>query len=53
MYIGGSVDNNSSFVFKGFMKEKGDIYALTVFWVDKYITPSSKPNLELGRYCAQ
>ena len=33
----------------GFMKKKSDIYALTVFWVDTYITPLRKANPELGK----
>ena len=31
------------------MKQKSDIYALTVFWVDTYITPLRKSNPELGK----
>jgi len=31
------------------MKKKSDIYALTVFWVDTYITPLRKANPELGK----
>ena len=49
VYIGGFIDNNSRFVVKGFMKKKSDIYALTVFWVDTYITPLRKSNPELGK----
>ena len=49
VYIGGFIDNNSRFVVKGFMKKKSDIYALTVFWVDTYITPLRKANPELGK----
>ena len=49
VFIGDLVDNNSRFVVKGFMKKKRDIYALTVFWVDTYITPLRKSNPELGK----
>ena len=49
VYIGGFIDNNSRFVVKGFMKKKRAIYALTVFWIDTYITPLRKTNPELGK----
>ena len=48
VFKGDLVDNNSRFVVKGFMK-KSDIYALTVFWVDTYITSLRKSSPELGK----
>jgi len=32
------------------MKKRSDIFALTVFWVDTYITSLRKANPELGKF---